>query len=132
MSWFDLKIDIKSLNWLLNQFERNIEWKIILWIRKWLDILLAELKKNTPEDTKEMLKSYKIIDVVKKWDLYIWVIWNTAEHSLYVEFWVGWNIYNYHKPKWSKFYSGIWNKTFERSLINVQDKILQVIVESIW
>jgi hypothetical protein len=129
---FDLKIDINALDKIFDWFEKKIEWNIILWIRKWLNLLLKELKKNTPEDTKEMVNSYKILDVVKRWNYYIWTIWNTADHSIYVEFGVDWRIYDYHKPKWSTFYTWVWNRTFQRSLINAQDDIYKLIIESLW
>jgi hypothetical protein len=131
MSSFDLKIDITVFDWILADVQKKIEGRIIKAIREWLNILLAELKKNTPEDTKEMLKSYKVVDVQKKWDTYIWVIGNTAKHSIYVEYWRD-KVFNYHKPKWSVFYRWVWNKTFQRSLLSVQDKIYKLVTDAIW
>lgn len=132
MSNFELKIDMNQFNGVVQKFQKGFEGKLILWIRKWLALLLEELKRNTPEDTKEMLGSYKIIDVTKKWNSFVWVIGNTAEHAIYVEFWVDWRIYNYHKPKWSTFYSGVGNRTFQRSIVAMQDKIYKIILETLW
>lgn len=122
-------IDFQALEWFVDKTTKNREGKLIAWIRVWLNILLKELKKNTPEDTKEMINSYKIIDVVKRWDQYVWVVGNTADHALYVEFGVDGRIYNYHKPKGSVFFKGIGNKTFQRSIVAVQDKIYQAIIQ---
>jgi len=66
MKNFDFKIDIQSFDNILEGMQKRIEGRIIKAIREGLNILLLELKKNTPEDTKEMLNSYKVVDVVKQ------------------------------------------------------------------
>lgn len=132
MSSFSLDIDINWMLWWVKKIDSLIESKLFLALRECWNILLEELKRNTPEDTREMLNSYKVIDVQRKWDLFILTIWNKADHSIYVEFWVSWKVYNYHKPKWSIFYTGKGNETFQRSLDNVQNKIYDVIMKYLW
>jgi len=39
-------------------FEKEIKKRVTIGIRKWLLVLMEELKRLTPEDTKEMLNSY--------------------------------------------------------------------------
>ncbi len=131
MSNFNLDIDVQIFDWILADVQKKIEGKLIKAIREWLNILLLELKKNTPEDTKEMLRSYKVIDVQKRGDTYVGVIGNSADHAIYVEYWQD-RIFNYHKPKWSVFYRGVWNRTFQRSLLSVQDKIYKLVTDAIW
>lgn len=131
MSNFELKINLNDLDKIIIDYERVIEWKLIRAIRQWLNLLLQELKKNTPEDTKEMLNSYKVIDVQKRWTNYIGIIGNKADHAIYVEYWRD-RVFNYHKPKWSVFYRWVWNRTFQRSLLAVQDKIYKLITDILW
>lgn len=131
MSSFDLVIDIEKLTGITDDIQRKIEWRLIVAIRQWLNILLQELKKITPERSREMLNSYKIWDVTKVWDTYIGSIGNTAKHSIYVEFGVNGRVYKYHKPQWSVFYTGVGNKTFQRALVSSQDKIYKLIQQAI-
>lgn len=131
MSNFELKINLNDLDKIIIDYERVIEWKLIRAIRQWLNLLLQELKKNTPEDTKEMLNSYKVIDVQKRWTDYVGIIGNKADHAIYVEYWRD-RVFNYHKPKWSVFYRWVWNRTFQRSLLAVQDKIYKLITDILW
>ena len=132
MKNFDFKIDIQSFDNILEGMQKRIEGRIIKAIREGLNILLLELKKNTPEDTKEMLNSYKVVDVVKQWDVFVGVIGNKAWHALIVELGVSGRVYNYHKPKGTTFYRWVGNKTFERSLLSVQDRIYKLVLDAVW
>lgn len=98
---------------------------------KAVEILETELKRLTPEDTKTMLDSY--VNTIKTTDeAIIWEVWNTAEHAIFVEYWVEWQKYNYHKPKWSVFYQWVWNRTFARWVDNTKKKILKTINNELW
>lgn len=101
------------------------------WIRRAIPTLMQELKKLTPEDTKEMLNSYRIEGVEDKWDKIVWTISNDAEHAIYVEYGVEGLTFNYHKPKWGVFYRWIGNRTFARAVDNARDKVMQIIFNSI-
>lgn len=118
--------------------ELNV-WVFVWTFKKWLQkampkavkILEDELKRLTPEDTKEMLSSY--VSETKTTDnAIVWEVWNTAEHAIFVEYWVEGQKYNYHKPKWSIFYQWVWNRTFARWVDNTRQKILQTINSELW
>jgi hypothetical protein len=49
-------------------------------------IFLEECKRLTPEDTREMLQSYRISDVERFGNNYRIIISNEAEHAIYVEY----------------------------------------------
>ena len=102
-----------------------------VWVWKSVVVLEAELKRLTPEDTKEMLNSY-ISDIDSDWSSVIWEVGNTAKHAIYVEYWVEWKKYNYHKPKGSVFYNWVWNRTFARAVDNKKWDILDIINRAIW
>lgn len=98
--------------------------------KQW-NILLNELKRLTPEDTKEMLNSYNM-DTKREWFKYVTTITNTAPHAIYVEYGVKGKQYNYHKPKGSVFYRGVGNRTFARAVDNTKAKVIWDIRSSLW
>lgn len=124
-----VKIDLTKDLWTIPRFlearAKKAIWKALL-------VLLAELKRLTPEDTKEMLNSYRVVWVKRDWNNLVWAIGNDAKHAIYVEFGVKGKVYNYHKPKWSTFYSGEGNRTFTRALDNKRQEILNLIQREVW
>lgn len=96
-------------------------------IAKALPILLEELKRLTPEDTKEMLNSYEVKQPIQIDWVIRWEITNNSDHAIYVEYGVNGNVYMYHKPKGNPFYSGVGNRTFARAVDNVRDRITSLI-----
>lgn len=96
------------------------------------NIFMEECKKLTPEDTKEMLNSYKISEIKREWDAYIVIISNTAKHAIYVEYGIRGLTYNYHKPKGSVFYSWVGNRTMARAMDNKRDEMLKVLQSILW
>lgn len=58
---------------------------------------MEELKRLTPEDTKEMLNSYRVDKEKIRSDTFEATITNDAEHAEKVEYGEG-RIYDYHKP----------------------------------
>ena len=124
-----VKIDlVKHFGLVKKEFQKALE----RGMRKALLVLLEELKRLTPEDTKKMLASYRVVWVRQEGDKIIGTIWNDAEYAIYVEYWVKWKAFNYHKPKWSIFYSGVGNKTFARALDNKRQEILDIIARELW
>lgn len=107
------------------------EKRVIRWIEKALPVLLEALKELTPEDTGEMLNSYRIESVKNEWGDIVWTITNDTDYAIYVEYWVGWVKFWYHKPKWSLFYIWEWNMTFHRAVDNTRDKIIMIIYNEI-
>lgn len=64
-----------------------------------LPILLEELRRLTPEDTGNMLDSYKVEQATEKDGRIVGVISNEAKYAIYVEYGVRGLVYTYHKPK---------------------------------
>ena len=120
-------------------FTREYDKRIVIWINKALPVLLDALKELTPEDTGEMLRSYKVENAKFEWQDIVWVISNDAGYAIYVEYWVNWLSYTYHKPKWTPFYKwsqsskygGVWNRTFARAVDNTRDRITKIIYNEI-
>ena len=112
-------------------FEAVYESRIRIWISKALPILLQELKDLTPEDTKEMLWSYRVETVKSEKGNIVWTITNDADYAVYVEYWVWGITFWYHKPKWSLFYTWVGNMTFHRAVDNSRDRIIQIIYNEI-
>lgn len=105
--------------------------RVMIWINKWLLVLLDELKRLTPEDTRNMLWSYEVEHAKIEWDIIVWTIKNKADYAIYVEYWVGWLQFNYHKPKWNVFYRWIGNRTFARAVDNTRDRIMQIVLSEL-
>lgn len=97
-------------------------------ISKALPILLAELKRLTPENTGEMLDSYVVTEPVMVGWVIRAVIENKSWHAIYVEYWTSGLVFNYHKPKWKVFYSWVGNRTFARAVDNVRKKVIAIIL----
>ena len=110
---------------------RVYEFRAIKWINNALPVLLEELKRLTPEDTKEMLNSYVVHNATTQWNKVIWTIGNTSWHAIYVEYWEWWVSFNYHKPKWSTIYRWQGNRTFARAVDNKRAKVIQIIFNEI-
>lgn len=112
-------------------FEKEIKKRVTIGIRKWLLVLMEELKRLTPEDTKEMLNSYVMEWIREEWSSLIWSIKNDADYAIFVEYGIWWVSFNYHKPKWSVFYQWIGNRTFARAVDNVREKVMLIILAEI-
>lgn len=111
---------------------KELTKRVITGINKALPILLDELKRLTPEDTREMLSSYQVERAKFDWNSIIWVISNTADHAIYVERWQKGRVFIYQKPKWNKgFYVWEWNRTFARAVDNTREKVIQTIYNEI-
>lgn len=123
------KIDLVKDFW---QVQIQLQKQLEVWMNKAIQVLLEELKRLTPEDTKEMVNSYKVLDARIEWNNMIASVGNTADHSIDVEFSIDWRTFNYHKPKWRTVYTWIWNRTFARAVDNKRQEILNIIANSIW
>ena len=112
-------------------FAREYERRLVVGIRKALPVLLEELKRLTPEDTRTMLNSYVVEDVKVEWDSVIGSIRNDADYAIFVEYWVNGLSYNYHKPKGTVFYQWVGNRTFARAVDNVRQRVEQIILSEV-
>lgn len=83
-------------------------------VKEWVDSL-------TPEREKVLLKNNKISDVVRNWLRFSIKVYNETLYAIFVEYWVMWKIYNYHKPAWKIFFSWIWAAMFRKTWFKYKD-----------
>lgn len=112
-------------------FAREYEKRLVVGIRKAIPVLLEELKRLTPEDTRNMLESYVVEDVKVEWDKVIGSIRNDADYAIYVEYGINGISYNYHKPKGTVFYQWVGNRTFARAVDNVRERVENIILSEV-
>lgn len=106
---------------------REMRGKLVKWVNNATKFLKKEVEKRTPEDTKRLLKSNKIVAARPKWDTIVWAVENATPYAAYVEFWVRSRRYNYHKPKWTVFYRWVWARMFTRAKNDNQDAVKKII-----
>jgi len=112
-------------------FVAEYEKRVVRGVRKAIPVLMEELKRLTPEDTKNMLSSYRIESLKFEDGNIVWTITNDADYAIYVEYWANWLRFNYHKPKWSTFYTWVWNMTFHRAVDNTRNQITLIIYNEV-
>lgn len=100
------------------------KWKLA--INLWLDTLKKEIDINTPEDTKTLLKNNEITEAKEYWWSIVWKVENETEYWSYVEFWVWWRQFNYHKPKWSVFHKWVWARMYTRWFDNSESELKKI------
>jgi len=72
-------------------------------LNDWLDFIKAEAEDRTPEDTKKLLKSYKIEPASDLWKTITGKVINNAKHAFLVEFGTR-RAKKYNKPKGNVFF----------------------------
>lgn len=125
---YEMTVVVELSVWKIAQ---EMETRVKIGINKWLLVLLDELKRLTPEDTKNMLESYVVKTAEVDWNQIVWEISNTAWYAIYVEYGIWWLQFNYHKPKWNIFFHWIWNRTFARAVDNTRDRIMQIVLSEL-
>jgi len=119
-----VELNIWAVTWAINA-------RIKLWIRRAIPILMKALKELTPEDTKTMLNAYRIEEIKDEWNRIIGTISNDTDYAIQVEYWVDWLMFNYHKPRWSVFYTWVWNRTFARAVDRSRNECMNIILNTI-
>jgi hypothetical protein len=115
----------------LGKYENAINDSIINWINTSLSILKNAIDSHTPEDTRTLLWNNKINRASNiSWTIK-WSVENNTEYAIYVEYWVRWKSFNYHKPKWSVFYSWVWARMFSKALDEKKSEIINIIKSNI-
>lgn len=104
----------------------------IRWLNKATSVYVEWLKANTPEDTGEMVNSYWTEEAERKGNIIESAAFNDSKHAIFVEYGVWGKAYNYHKPKGVVFFTGVWNKTFQRTLLAMKDNIFSIINDALW
>lgn len=98
--------------------------KLERWVNKTLDETKQLVDDKTPEDTKTLLWNNKLNPATVTWSTVKWSVSNNTPYVFFVEFGVWWKNYNYNKPKWSKFYSGVWARMFARTADEIRKRNL--------
>ena len=92
-----------------------------------LIFLKEEIDKKTPEDSKELLGNNQIEAPHIEGNKLVWSVYNDTPYGVYVEYWVWWRSYNYHKPKWRVFYNWEWARMFTRAMDENSREIANII-----
>ena len=109
---------------ILKQLDPQIK-NAIWWA---INIAKKKIEEKTPEDTKKLIWNYKIEPLKTDWNTYSQKIVNETKYAYWVEYWVGWKVYNYQKPKWNKgWYRWIGARMMTRTSIEDVDEITKFI-----
>lgn len=93
---------------MLDSIKKALNKWIKEWVSKATDHLLEKIKEKTPEDTTNLINSYKVQKKNKSSE-----ISNSTEYAKIVEDWLG-REFNYHK-NWSVYYRGYWAGMIKRT-----------------
>lgn len=116
----------------MSNLEKTLMRKLEVGVKGALKLLKDNIDSITPEDTRTLLWNNETSEVVVYNGIVSGKIFNTTPYAIYVEYWVGWKPYTYHKPKWKPFYNGIWNRTFARGIDMTKQEALKIIKKSLW
>ena len=109
---------------MFEKYESKLTGRLKNAINKSLETLKKSIDDKTPEDTKTLLWNNQIKQAEVNWDEVRWKVYNDTEYWIYVEYWISWKDYNYHKPKGSIFYSWIWDRMFTRWFDETKKQII--------
>ncbi len=107
--------------------EKKIQ--VIKAVNESVDYLYKEIRKNSPTDTKKYINNHKKNKAVDfSWTI-VGGVENSTSYAIFLEMGVEQKTYNYHKgpprDKSTEFYTGVWVKTFARSLDNSREFFLE-------
>jgi len=109
---------------MFEDFEKKLNDKLKNAINDSLEVLKKSIDDKTPEDTKKLLWQTRTEQAKISWEYIIWkVINDNTEYWVYVEYWVN-RDFNYHKPKWSIFYTWTWSRMVTRWFDDTKEKII--------
>ena len=92
----------------------NFSSRVVKWV-----------KSRTPEDKWKLEKSIWKTEQTFTWRFILQQVKSldpSVDYVPPVEYWVMWKVYNYHKPKWSVFFSWIWAWMFRKTWFDLKDK----------
>jgi len=108
---------------MFDEETRQVSDKLVNGVNEALGVLQREVDARTPEDTKKLLQNNRIVSAQRQWPSVVGAIENDTEYAAYVEFWVKWKAYRYHKPKWTVNYIWVGARMFTRARDESQDLI---------
>lgn len=120
----EFKIDLDKY---VKKIDKNIKNNINLA----LEVLKDWVDEKTPEDTKTLLWNTKIEKAKDEWNKIVGKVSNDTEYAIYVELWVWDRAYNYHKPKWTQFYTWIWARMFTRTADEKENEVIKIVSKKI-
>jgi len=124
------KFDVEWLNKILNDSKKEINKWLKKGIKDSLVVLNKEIIKLSPVDSWDFIKWNKVGTIIKNKDKITWKVYNKMKYASKVEKGFRKSAVNRHKS-WKRIYTGRWNKTYERTLINKQKQIEKIIEKNI-
>ena len=115
----------------LKSFVRSVPTRLKKGANKALDVLKEDINTNTPEDSKTLVRANKIKKASNIGSKVIWSVYNDTEYGKYVEYWVQGRTFNYHKPKWKIFKTGVGANMYQWAVKNKWKEINKIIRESL-
>ena len=112
---------------------KDLLWKYIKKVDKAVQILKDNIDSKTPEDTKKLLQNNRIKYAQLIWNRIVGSVYNETDYAYFVEYWVSWRSYNYHKPKGNVFFRGwqynwlSWNRTFTRASDEIRKDLNKIL-----
>jgi len=87
--------------------------KVVLWV-----------KSRTPEDTRNLVTWIWKSEQIFTWTKLLQKVYDKKwlKYTKFVEYWVWWKPFNYHKPKWSVFFVAVWAWMFRRTYFDLKNK----------
>ena len=126
---FKFTVNVADFEKIFNQAEQELRKNLSKWVKQATNILHTEVNKLTPEQTWT-LKKWNKQEFSSTNKQVVWTITNKVDYAIYVEEWVWWKTYNYHKKK-KVIHRWKWNKGYERSIENKEKEIYETINKSI-
>lgn len=115
----------------LINLEKNINLRIKAWINEALQVLKEDIDDKTPTKSKELIEGNEIENAKQNGSIISWKVINEVPHWKYVEYWVRWWNYNYHKwPPTNDstiFYTWVWARMFSRGFEEKRNEIKSII-----
>jgi hypothetical protein len=115
---------------MFDKIENAINNSLKQWINEALWVLKVSIDQKTPEDTKTLLWNNEIEKASQSGNVISGKVSNDTKYWIYVEYGVS-KPYNYHKPKWSIFYTWTWARMFTRGFDEKKREIIKIISNSI-
>jgi len=115
----------KARDWVVKEVQKNVwlAWLHLQWIIQ-DETPISLWRKWTTWWTLQ--NSIITEPTFARWKKFVSEIWTNIEYAKYVEYWIAWKKFNYHK--WSKvFKTAEWASMFRGSIEKEQDNIKHII-----
>ncbi len=116
-------------------FDKEIEKlakNLIDWINDATVFLKWKIEDWTPEDTKTLVWNYETRTATQKGTVVSWSVFNDTKYAYWVEYWVGWRIFRYNKPKGNIFKVWVGARMMATAKEKNLPKIINIIKKRLW